>query len=149
MQVRLAVQSELNTILDLCKNLIHESPVFSKQRFNERTTTAFINHQINHDSVLVVLDEYENIIGAAICATCIDWRTGDRLAIEQGIYVLPEYRNTKAGISLVRGFKEWAVGHEVDRIQIGTMSGIESERVVKLYEHLGFELVGYSLEQEI
>lgn len=149
MKVRLAAHSELNTVLDLCKKLIAESPVFSKQRFNERSTTAFINHQISKDSVLVVLDEYENVISAAICATCIDWRTGDRLAIEQGIYVLPEYRSSKAGILLVKGFKEWAANNEADRIQIGTMSGIEAERVVKLYERLGFNQAGYVLEAEV
>lgn len=149
MKVRLAKQSELNDVLDLCKKLVKESPIFSKQPFSEHTASAFINHQINHDAVLVVLDEYENVIGGAICAICVDWRTGQRMAIEQGIYVLPEYRNTKAGILLVKGFKEWSVNNDAERIQIGTMSGIESERIVKLYEHLGFEQCGYVLEQEI
>lgn len=149
MNVRLATESELGDVLDLCKSLVKESPVFSQQPFNERTTTAFIQHQINKDAVLVALDEYQNIVGAAICAVYVDWRTGQRIAIEQGIYVLPEYRNTKAGILLVKGFKEWALHNDAERIQIGTMSGIEAERVVKLYERLGFTQCGYVLEQEI
>lgn len=149
MQVRLATESELSDVFNLCKALVHESPVFSKQPFNERTTTAFIQHQISRDAVLVALDEYQNIVGAAIFAAYVDWRTGQRTAIEQGIYVLPEYRNTKAGILLVKGFQEWAVHNDAERIQIGTMSGIESERVVKLYERLGFTQCGYVLDQEV
>lgn len=149
MNVRLATESELCDVLGLCKSLVKESPVFSKQPFNERTTMAFIQQQISKDAVLVALDEYQNIVGAAICAVYVDWRTGQRIAVEQGIYVLPEYRTTKAGILLVKGFQEWAVHNNAERIQIGTMSGIEAERVVKLYERLGFTQCGYVLEQEI
>ena len=63
--------------------------------------------------------------------------------------MLPEYRGTGAATDLIKTFKEWAEINEADRIQIGTITGIHAAKTVKLYEKLGFELVGYVLEKEI
>ena len=150
MLVRAATLEDLDTLVDWGKRLTSESPRFKKQGFDEKQARNVFAHLIDkHGSILMVTDEYSNPVGTLIGALDTDWRTGQKLAYEQGLYVLPEYRKSGAASDLIETFKVWAEMNEADRIQVGTITGIYAERTVKLYESLGFELVGYVLEMEV
>ncbi len=150
MLVRAATLEDLDTLVDWGKRLTDESPRFKKQGFDEKQARNVFAHLIDkHGSILMVTDEYSNPVGTLIGALDTDWRTGQKLAYEQGLYVLPEYRKSGAASDLIETFKVWAEMNKADRIQVGTITGIYAERTVKLYESLGFELVGYVLEMEV
>lgn len=150
MLVRPATLEDLDTLVYWGKRLTDESPRFKNQGFSAERAEKLFAHLIDKlGSILIVMDHYMNPVGGLIGVLDTDWRTGQSLAFEQGIYVLPEYRNTGAASALVKSFEVWATVHGADRIQIGTITGIYAERTVSLYESLGFELVGYVLEKEI
>lgn len=150
MHVRAATLKDIETLVDFGKRLTKESPIFSKQGFSESGAQELFELLIRrYGSIFIVSDEYGNPVGAVIGAINSDWRTGHKIAFEQGVYVLPEYRRSNAAKSLIDAFIGWAKLQNADRIQLGTMSGIQAEKVVKLYEGLGFELRGYVLEMEV
>lgn len=150
MQVRAANLSDLDTLVDFGKRLTKESPIFSKQGFDEQSASDLFEYLIKkHNSIFLALDEYQNPVGAVIGVIETDWRTGHKLAFEQGVYVLPEYRKSNIAKLLVNTLIGWAQLKNADRIQIGTMTGIHADKTVKLYESLGFNLVGYVLEMEV
>ena len=150
MHVRAATLKDIETLVDFGKRLTKESPIFSKQGFSESGAREVFELLIRrYGSIFIVSDEYSNPVGAVIGAINSDWRTGHKIAFEQGVYVLPEYRGTGAATDLIKTFKQWAEIYKADRIQIGTITGIQANRTVKFYEKLGFELVGYVLEKEI
>ena len=150
MLVRAATLEDLDTLVDWGKRLTNESPRFKKQGFDEKRVRNVFAYLIDkHGSILMVTDEYSNPVGTLIGALDTDWRTGQTLAYEQGLYVLPEYRKSGAASDLIETFKVWAEMNKADRIQVGTITGIHADRTVKLYESLGFELVGYVLEMEV
>ena len=150
MHVRAATLEDLDTLVDFGKRLTKESPVFSKQGFNESGARELFELLIRrYGSIFIVSNEYSNPIGAVIGAINSDWRTGHKIAFEQGVYILPGYRRSNAAKSLIDAFIGWAKLQNADRIQLGTMSGIQAHKVVKLYESLGFELRGYVLEMEV
>ncbi|WP_180138985.1 GNAT family N-acetyltransferase [Acinetobacter sp. YH12043] len=150
MLVRPATLEDLDTLVYWGKRLTDESPRFKKQGFDEKRARNVFAYLIDkHGSIMIVMDEYQNPVGTLIGALDTDWRTGQKLAYEQGLYVLPEYRKSGAASDLIETFKVWADMNKADRIQVGTITGIYAERTVKLYESLGFELVGYVLEMEI
>lgn len=150
MLVRAATLEDLDTLVDWGKRLTSESPRLKKQGFDEKRARNVFAYLIDkHGSILMVTDEYSNPVGTLIGALDTDWRTGQTLAYEQGLYVLPEYRKSGAASDLIETFKVWADMNKADRIQIGTITGIHAERTVSLYESLGFELVGYVLEMEV
>lgn len=150
MQVRAATLSDLDTLVDFGKRLTKESPIFSKQGFDELSASDLFEYLIKkHGSIFLALDEYQNPVGAVIGVIETDWRTGQKLAFEQGVYVLPEYRKSNIAKLLVNTLIGWAQLKNADRIQIGTMTGIHADKTVKLYESLGFNLVGYVLEMEV
>lgn len=150
MQVRAANLSDLDTLVDFGKRLTKESPIFSNQGFDEQSASDLFEYLIKkHGSIFLALDEYQNPVGAVIGVIETDWRTGHKLAFEQGVYVLPEYRKSNIAKLLVNTLIGWAQLKNADRIQIGTMTGIHADKTVKLYESLGFNLVGYVLEMEV
>lgn len=150
MHVRAATLKDIETLVDFGKRLTKESPIFSKQGFSESGARELFELLIRrYGSIFIVSDEYSNPVGAVICAINSDWRTGHKIAFEQGVYVLPEYRRSNAAKSLIEAFIGWSKLQNADRIQLGTMSGIQADKVVKLYESLGFELCGYVLEMEV
>ena len=150
MHVRTAILRDLDTLVDFGKRLTLESPKFQFQGFDEDRAFQFFAHLINKlESIFLVYDEYDNPVGTLIGCIDIEWRTGQRLAFEQGVYILPEYRKTGAATTLVNHFIEWAKINNADRIQLGTISGIHADKTVNLYEKLGFDLIGYVLEMEV
>ncbi len=150
MLVRTATLEDLGTLVDFGKRLTQESPKFQKQGFSIKRARAFFTQVIEQsNSIFMVCDDLDNPVGSLIAYISQDWRTGHRVACEQGVYVVPEYRSSGAGADLVKTFIDWAKINNADRILIGTMSGIKAERTVSLYESLGFELAGYALEMEV
>ncbi|MEB3790138.1 GNAT family N-acetyltransferase [Acinetobacter sp. IK40] len=149
MQVRAATLQDVETLVEFGKRLTEESPIFSKQGFDEHRASELFTHLIRKlGSIFIAVDEYKNPIGTIIGVIDTDWRTGHKLAFEQGVYVLPEYRRSDSAKTLIDAFIGWSKLHNADRIQLGTMSGIQADKVVKLYESIGFELRGYVLEME-
>lgn len=148
--VRTATLQDLGTLVDFGKRLTQESPNFQAQGFNERIASAFFALLIEKlESVFLVYDTYHNPVGALIGELGVCWRTGHKLAFEHGVYILPEYRSTGAASALINHYVAWAEDHNVDRIQLGTMTGIHADKTVRLYEHLGLKLTGYVLEKEV
>lgn len=150
MHVRTAILRDLDTLVDFGKRLTSESPRFKHQGFDEDRAVQLFTHLIEKfESICIVYDEYDNPVGTLIGCIDVEWRTGQRLAFEQGVYILPEYRKTGAATTLVNYFIEWAKINNADRIQLGTISGIHADKTVNLYEKLGFDLIGYVLEMEV
>ncbi len=150
MHVRTAILRDLDTLVDFGKRLTSESPRFQHQGFDEDRAVQLFTHLIEKlESIFIVYDEYDNPVGAIIGCIDTDWRTGQRLAFEQGLYVLPEYRATGSATELVNYFVDWAKINNADRIQLGTITGIHADKTVQLYEKLGFDLIGFVLEMEV
>lgn len=150
MRIGIADIKDLGTLIDFGKRLTNESEKFKLQGFDEdRAVQFFTGLILNFESIFLVYDEFDNPIGTLIALIDVDWRTGQRVAFEQGVYILPEYRSSGAGSLLVQHYIEWAKENNADRIQIGTMTGIHVDKTVGLYESLGFELSGFCLEMEV
>lgn len=150
MFVRAAEERDMPILLDMGQKLTQESELFKKQGFDVNRAKHVFGKLIElYSSILVVLDNEFQVVGALIGAIDVDWRTGQKLAYEQGVYVLPEYRKSGAASDLIKSFEIWAKLNKADRIQIGTITGIHADRTVTLYKSLGYELIGYTLEKEV
>jgi len=62
---------------------------------------------------------------------------------QEVIYVLPEYRGTKAAAKLIKKLDE--VGRQENALEIygGIANGYQPERTLSLFSRLGYEQVGY------
>ncbi|WP_151775907.1 GNAT family N-acetyltransferase [Acinetobacter colistiniresistens] len=147
--VKTATVQDVQTLIHFGKRLTVESPNFCNQGFNETLAVQFFTHLIEHSkSVFIIFDE-NNPIGTLVGEIGLCWRTGQTLAFEHGLYVLPKYRKTGAASMLIEHYMVWISQKNVDRLQLGTMTGIHADKTIQLYEKHGLKLTGYVLEKEI
>lgn len=71
------------------------------------------------------------------------------LAFDAILYVTPEYRGTKAGYLLMKGWEGWAKDKGAVAVQISVASGIHEEQTGEFYEKLGFSPIGRQYRKEL
>lgn len=150
MYVRAAEERDVPVLVDFGEKLTQESERFKKQGFDAKKTAIVFEKLIDmYGSIFVALDDEFEVVGTLVGVMDVDWRSGQKVAYEQGLYVLPEYRRSGAASDLIKAFIIWSELQGADRISVGTITGIHADKTVKLYESLGFELTGYVLEKDI
>lgn len=73
----------------------------------------------------------------------------DLVASDLGLFILPEKRGTSAAPRLVRAFEEWAIARGARQIYLGQTTGVEIDRTRRLYEGLGYKVVGFNSRKRI
>lgn len=66
-------------------------------------------------------------------------------------YVVPEKRGTMLGYRLVKAYRDWAQSMSCVETRLSIASGINEERVGRMFERLGFERFGtvYNCKMEV
>lgn len=65
-----------------------------------------------------------------------------RVASDILFYIIPERRGTLLGMRLIKALKQWASDNECSEVRLSIASGINEERVGRMYKRLGFEPFG-------
>ncbi len=65
-----------------------------------------------------------------------------RVASDILFYIIPERRGTLLGMRLIKALKQWANENECSEVRLSIASGINEERVGRMYKRLGFEPFG-------
>ncbi len=63
-------------------------------------------------------------------------------AYDRMLYVVPTRRGGAGARRLIAAFEDWCATKNVSRIMLGITTGIKSERIMKLYNALGYTTVG-------
>jgi hypothetical protein len=66
----------------------------------------------------------------------------DLIASDYVWYVTPEYRGSRAALSLLRDFQKWAEDRNASEVHVGISTGVFAEKTGALLEKLGYDLVG-------
>jgi len=72
----------------------------------------------------------------------------DIMASDLVFYVHPNHRGY-VSIRMIKAFIAWSVGKGCKLISVGVTAGIDNDRVVELYESMGFVRAGNSLMMEV
>ncbi len=65
-----------------------------------------------------------------------------RVASDILFYIIPEKRGTLLGMRLIKALKQWAGENKCSEVRLSIASGINEERVGRMYKRLGFEPFG-------
>lgn len=149
MQVRVAVNSDVPTLVGFGASFIKESPNYKDRGFNPKKAANHFKSLINGGGVIFVVEIDGAVIGGFAGGIITDWQSDFKLAFDYVLYVEPDCRKTGAALLLVETFIEWAKGMGAERIQCGTATGVNTEGCVQLYKHMGFKVVGTFLELEV
>lgn len=93
----------------------------------------------NPQMYLAKVYEVDNEIRGFVIAFVVHHFFGDDLtAADLAVYVMPEHRKGRVGIKLVQAYTEWCEKKGVKEPLLGVSAGIDSLRIGKLYEHMGY-----------
>lgn len=148
--VRPATLEDLDTITPICYQFWQESPNYSQRPMDIYKVRKHFAALIDGAGCLFLVSKDDGtIVGGFAGGIVTEWQSNSRMAHDWCMFVLPEYRGSRAAVLLLDAFLFWAKSMGANWVQCGTATGIDCERTVKFYEHFGFTKTGTFLEMAI
>jgi GNAT superfamily N-acetyltransferase len=94
-----------------------------------------------NDGLLLVVEKEQQVVGMLFASVRKPWFSDDDYASEDILYVVPEFRGTRAGYMLVRGLVEWVREKGIRHLRAGVSTGT-GQAAEKLYRHFGMNFMG-------
>lgn len=127
-------------------SLMHQESRFNVLRFNASKVGDFILHLINTNQFAVVAEKDGEIIGGFTGAIMPHYASDDLVAYDFALFLHPEHRGGMTGVKLVKAYREWALSRGAKMVSMGVNTGVHAEQTGKMFERIGFELIGYLYE---
>lgn len=146
--VRQAILADLIPLGEIAKSYREEADRFGKFPVDYdklmRNLATTIMAPEGYLGVLVV----DGKIAGALwgCLTTMPWSSA-KVAQDAILFVSKDYRGN--GKLLIADWERWANQQGAVAVCISTASGMETKRVCKLYERMGYELTGHTFFKEI
>ena len=142
MIIREAQNTDFAQLLKLGEDLHLESE-YRDLEFNAMKCLNMFNHMLSGATYKIfICEDKTGLCGMMACECYAPYFSHEMVAGEHLIYVKPEKRNTRAFYKLVNVFLEWALSKDVKMLYLKTSSGINSDKIDKMYKKLGFARVG-------
>jgi GNAT superfamily N-acetyltransferase len=149
MRVRTATGSDVPALIVLGRHMHHESR-YRDLPFEALRVGFSLHRWIAADANRVTVAETKGrMVGAMVSAIGSWYFHGGKQASDLALYVLPEYRGSRAALLLVRDFLAWAAANDCIEATIATSTGINAESAGRFLAHTGFESCGGVFKQRL
>lgn len=140
--IRPAAFEDMDEIVRLARQMHGESR-YQHMPFAGDLLAETAGKLIVHDGGFATVGEIDGRLCSLMLAGISErWFTYDLMAFEYGVYVEPEERGGLLGVRMIQSFANWAKALGVKYITLGVTTGINDEVIGKIYQRMGFELVG-------
>lgn len=137
---------ELFSIVNNLAKAMHAESAYKDCSWNDAKMEALLRTP----GIFCALAKDEDGYYGGIIGMVSEYFFGDDLvANDIGMFILPEKRGGRAVIALVQAFEYWAAAQGAREIQLGQTTGVEIERTRRLYEGLGYEVMGFNAKKEL
>ena len=144
MIIRRAIGRDFDDLLAL-GNRMHKESVTNFPPIAEEKVALFLKASLDApDSVAVYVAEDNGIIGMITAVLSEYSFSYTQRAVCDMLFVVPERRGAVAARKLIRKFIHWSRDIGADDAIMGISTGVNPERTGKMFERLGFELMGHS-----
>ncbi len=145
--IREATVDDIPRLMELGLEMFHESRYGELYSFDTTAVRAVFLHYITDKDCLALISDN----GLVLAQMQKQWFCKGLMTEDRLIYVSKNHRKGLEGVRLIKAYMKWAKSLGVHEIFIGNATGINFERVGKLYEKLGFEQIGgyYVMENDI
>lgn len=138
--------NDLGAFVLLCKSQVDET--LPHMPFEADVVAHYAKYAIRDDQMSVFVAEQDGkLIGYLVANLEPYLFCHGYSASQEVVYVLPEYRTTRAAYLLLKYYVDWAAEHEVLETYVGVANGIDMERKKAFFERKGFDVVGYYLRK--
>ncbi len=141
-------QANLNDVSDLIQ---FSEDFFSNNNFDQNQVATYLKNLIrNQQSVFVARNNSKKIIGVLLAISSgVDWRTGHKVVIEQGVYVINTIERLDICKALYKSLFEWAISLGVNKIMAEAGSMNDSVISEDDYKKFRFKSIGKVMVREV
>ena len=141
-RVREFVVEDAPRCLELGERFHRESRYREYDFDRDKVLMLFAETTIEPDLLFLVSEDDSGIQGG-LCLRATEHYFGhDRVARDLFLFVAPEKRGARHALALVDAGARWAKERGCKELVLSSSTGIESERVARFFEKLGFEQTG-------
>ncbi len=138
-------------LLELGYQMHQEAPNFRQLPYKRERIWKILDQSLLNPSRVcaLVAKEDDKIIGFFIGSITEQFFSGDLLANDIAMFVLPEYRGGSCFPRLLKAFENWAHTNNAERIILAHSSGINTEKSNGFFVKQGYPLTGYIFTKEL
>lgn len=135
-------RSDTWQIVEHLRVLREESPEYNYVEDDPLWVANNLLQLIENETLIGVVDvdEDQYVKGFMIGFISHTWYSKRVDAIEQLLYIMPEFRGGSIAIRLIKGFEDVCRYRGAFELSVGASTGMAESRTVKLYEKLGYTL---------
>lgn len=128
--------------------LMHEESSYSFLSYHPVKVANLLKFSIENENYFAMVAENDRtIVGVMLGHVTPYYFSDDLIAQDLVVFVKKEHRGSFAGVSLINKFCDWADSKGCKETLMGITAGIETDRLKKLYEKLGFEQAGIVMKR--
>lgn len=145
--IRNATREDLPALVDLSRQMVQESPRYSRLTFAPWKLEHLLGALIDSpDGFVMVADLEGELVGVMAAMVSDHWMAVERMASDFGLFILPGYRGGTSAMRMVRAYLEWARARGAAEITLGISTDVQSEQTARFYQSLGLRQFGFLFE---
>lgn len=148
--VRFATQIDIPEIVHVGKIMHGESPRFSKFPYAPGKVAKFTAALMaSPGSTVIVAENHAGIVGFYGGFIAEHYFSESKFASDAAVFVCPAYRGGSAFVRMAMMFEEWARKHGAVEFAPAMSTEVNSDKVLKMYERLGYRLSGHLVVKDV
>lgn len=141
--IREATIADIDRLVELGTQM-HTESKYSIYNFDPIKVRFYIKTVIEHDHGMLFVYEKDGFVLGGVMGWIEEQYFGhDKLLCDLALFVESNKRGAMAGALLIKKFIEYGKEQGVAQIILSNSTGVDKDRVAKLYEKLGMEHVGF------
>lgn len=141
--IRAAVPADIPALIEMGRRMVAESPRYRDERLSDERLKDTLSLLIESAFGFVHVIEVDGrLVGTALAAADQHWCLDGLFAQELVLFVDREHRGGLAATRLVTHMVAWAKTMGCRKLIAGASTGIADQKVVDLYQTLGFDVYG-------
>lgn len=148
MKIRHMIETDVQKMIDLGR-LMHMESNFRHRNFDSDKLELLGQTILTNPTTWCgLVAEHDNtVIGMYVGYMTEFWFGRDAVAQEYLLYVQQTRRGSLAAVKLIKEYEQWAWQNGATEIRPSTSTGIQRDRIRSFYEHMGYEVTGYTFRK--
>lgn len=145
MKITNAVHEDLITLVQLGAQMSHESPHYRQWPVNGEKIHTLISYLIDHEDGIVIVardDATGDVIGGFVGGVEPMWCNDEKAMYDFALFISAPHRGGTLAISLMDEAFSQAKQKGAVTALLSNSTGVASERVERLYQHMGMNRLG-------
>lgn len=147
-EVRTLNSPNVSLVVELGRRFVEESPTYGKLRYNPQKMRKWAERHTGDSSMESgwIATHKGRVVGFLFASAYQHPALDGLLAMDDVLYVAPEFRGTGAAEMLVEKYKAWAKSHSIIVTFLASTSGVNTKITEAFYKKCNFEPIGVTAE---